>query len=64
MYKEKYEFSLDKVEGIGLFLEVEVKKIEYKKEEEIKKLFLLLEELNIDINKITTKKYNEYLEVI
>ena len=62
MYKEKYEFSLDKVEGIGLFLEVEVKKIEYKKEEEIKKLFLLLEELNIDINKITTKKYNEYLE--
>ena len=64
MYKDKYEFSLDIVEGIGLFLEVEVKRIEYKKEEEIKKLFLLLKELNIDINKITTKKYNEYLEVI
>ncbi len=63
MFKEKYEFSLDKVEDIGIFLEVEVKKIEFTKEEEVKKLFLLLKELNIDLNKITTKKYNEYLEV-
>ena len=62
MYQNKYEFSLDKVEGIGLFLEVEVKKIEFKKEEEIKKLFELLKELNIDLSKITNKKYNEYLE--
>ena len=62
MYKDKYEFSLDKVDNIGLFLEVEVKKIEFTKEKEVQKLFDLLKKLNIDINKITTKKYNEYLE--
>ena len=61
MYQNKYEFSFDKVKDIGLFLEIEVKKIENDNLVELDKLFNLLKELKIDLNLITNKKYNEYL---
>lgn len=61
LYKDKYEFSFDNVENIGLFIEIEVKKIENDKMEEIKKLMNLLEEFSIDTTSIIEKRYYDYL---
>ena len=61
LYKEKYEFSFDTVQGIGTFVEIEVKNlISY--EEEYNALFRLLGEFKIDINKIDNKRYLDYLK--
>ena len=62
LYKNKYEFAFDEVKDIGRFIEIEVKNIEYSHIEEINKLMDILNEFKIDINLITDKKYNEYLE--
>ena len=62
LYKNKYEFAFDEVKDIGKFIEIEVKNIEYDHVEEINKLMDILNEFKIDINLITDKKYNEYLE--
>lgn len=60
LYKQKYEFSFDAVQDIGIFVEVEVKNlISY--EEEYNSLFKLLDELNININNIDNKRYLDYL---
>ena len=61
LYKNKYEFAFDTVENIGIFVEIEVKNLT-SYEEEYNKLFKLLDELNIDINKIDNKRYLDYLE--
>lgn len=61
LYKEKYEFSFDNVSKLGLFIEIEIKKYDYNIEEEFKKLFELLNEFNIDINKIEVKRYPELM---
>lgn len=61
LYKEKYEFSFDNVSKLGLFIEIEIKKYDYSIEEEFKKLFELLNEFNIDINKIEVKRYPELM---
>lgn len=62
LYKNKYEFAFDEVKDIGKFIEIEVKNIEYSHIEEINKLMDIINEFKIDINLITDKKYNEYLE--
>ena len=60
MYEDKYEFSFDKVDNLGYFVEVEVKKSELSLEEEYEKLIELVNKFNIDISKITTKRYPYY----
>ena len=62
LYKNKYEFAFDEVKDIGKFIEIEVKNIEHSHIEEINKLMDIINEFKIDINLITDKKYNEYLE--
>ena len=61
LYKNKYEFSFDTVENIGIFVEIEVKNLT-SYEEEYNNLFKLLNEFNIDINKIDNKRYLDYIE--
>lgn len=60
MYEDKYEFSFDKVDNLGYFVEIEVKKPELSLEEEYEKLIELINKFNIDISKITTKRYPYY----
>ena len=62
LYKNKYEFAFDEVKDIGKFIEIEVKNIEFNNIEEINQLMNIINEFKIDINLITDKKYNEYLE--
>lgn len=66
LYKNKYEFAFDNVfveeKDIGKFVEIEVTNIEFNNIEEINQLMDIINEFQIDINLITDKKYNEYLE--
>lgn len=61
IYKDKYEFSFDDVKNIGLFIEIEVKKIEYSVIEEINNLYKILNDFNLSIDLIDNKKYYDYL---
>lgn len=61
LYKQKYEFSFDVVQDIGIFVEIEVKNLT-SYEEEYNSLFKLLDELNININNIDNKRYLDYLK--
>lgn len=61
LYKQKYEFSFDTVQDIGKFIEIEVKNLT-SYEEEYNALIKLLDELNIDINKIDNKRYLDYFK--
>ncbi len=60
LYNNKYEFSFDNVDNLGLFIEIEVKKYDLSPEEEYNNLIKLLCELGIDINLIDTKRYPDY----
>ena len=59
LYDNKYEISLDNVKDIGLFIEIEVKRIDKDKIIEYANLLQLLRYLNIDINLIDDKRYYE-----
>lgn len=61
LYDNKYEISLDNVKDIGLFIEIEVKRIDKDKIIEYANLLQLLRYLNIDINLIDDKRYYDYL---
>ena len=61
LYKDKYEFSFDDVKNIGLFIEIEVKKIEYSVIEEINNLYKILNDFSLSIDLIDNKKYYDYL---
>ena len=61
LYKDKYEFSFDDVKNIGLFIEIEVKKIEYSVIEEINNLYKILNDFSLSIDLIDSKKYYDYL---
>ncbi len=60
LYKNKYEFSFDNVENLGLFVEIEVIKYDSTPENEYKDLIKLLYEFNIDLNLIDNKRYLDY----
>ncbi len=62
MYKGKYEISFDYVLNVGLFLEIEVKRIDSDKKEEVYELMNLLNLLKLDISLIDSKRYYDYLE--
>jgi predicted adenylyl cyclase CyaB len=62
MYKNKYEFSFDEVDNLGLFIEIEVINYEYDNSKEIELLINLMKELGINIDNIETKRYPELIE--
>lgn len=61
LYKNVYEVSFDKLEGIGLFIEFEVKKVMDDKIHEYEKLMAILNELNLDIKLIDNRHYPDIL---
>ena len=63
LYKDKYEFSFDDVDNLGTYIEIELKKYEYDFDKELDLLMNLINELNIDINKIELKRYPELIEL-
>ena len=62
LYNNKYEFSFDNVENLGLYVEIELKKQEYTNEEELERLMNLIMDLSININDIETRRYPELIE--
>ena len=59
MYKnDKCEVSLDEVENLGYFIEIEVKKIESSYEEERKLLDLEAENINLNLDDIDQRGYH------
>lgn len=61
LYDDKFEISFDDVEKIGLFIEIETKRIDDDLKEEYNYLMNLLNKLHIDFNLIDNKKYCDYL---
>ena len=61
VYENKYEFSFDNVESIGLFIEIEVINQIDNFEKDTYNLLNLMKELNIDLNMIERRKYIDYL---
>ncbi len=61
VYKNKYEFSFDNVESIGLFIEIEVINQIDNFEKDTCNLLNLMKELKIDLNMIERRKYIDYL---
>lgn len=61
MYKnDKYEIALDKVENLGYFIEIEVKKIELDIEEERKLLDDEAKKLNLNLDDVDQRGYPFY----
>lgn len=61
MYKnDKYEIALDKVENLGYFIEMEVKKIEMDIEEERKLLDAEAKKLNLNLADVDQRGYPFY----
>lgn len=61
VYKNKYEFSFDNVESIGLFIEIEVINQIDNFEKDTYNLLNLMKELKFDLNMIERRKYIDYL---
>lgn len=62
LYEDKYKISFDNVKDIGLFMEIEVKKPTLSPADECNELMNLLNKFNIDISKVDTKRYPDYLK--
>lgn len=60
-YKNKYEFSFDNVENMGLFIEIEIIYQNENYEKDTYDLLNLMKELKIDLNMIERRKYIDYL---
>ena len=60
-YLNKYYFSFDNVQNIGMFIEVKIYCDNKKSESEFNDLLEILKKLNMDLNQIDTKKYIDYL---
>ena len=61
LYQNKYEIAFDNVKNLGLFIEIEIKKYDLSLEEEYNNLLKLLNDLSLDLNLISKKRYPEYL---
>ena len=62
LYEDKYKISFDIVKDIGLFMEIEVKKPTMSHADECAELMNLLNKFNIDVSKVETKRYPDYLK--
>lgn len=61
VYEDKYEFSFDNVQDIGLFIEIEIINKSNDLDNDTFELLNLMKELKIDLNMIERKKYIDYL---
>lgn len=61
IYKDKYEFSFDTIEDIGMFIEIELINKSDNFEKDFCDLLNVLEDLKIDLNIVERKKYIDYL---
>lgn len=61
IYKDKYEFSFDIIEDIGMFIEIELINKSDDFEKDFCDLLKVLEDLKIDLNIVERKKYIDYL---
>lgn len=61
IYKNKYEFSFDTIDDIGMFIEIELINKSDNYEKDFYDLLNLLKSLKIDLNLIERKKYIDYL---
>ena len=61
IYKDKYEFSFDTIEDIGMFIEIELINKSDDFERDFCDLLKVLEDLKIDLNIVERKKYVDYL---
>lgn len=61
VYKDKYEFSFDNVEGIGMFIEIELINKSENFEKDFCDLLHIMEDLKIDLNMVDNKKYIDYI---
>lgn len=61
IYKDKYEFSFDITEDIGMFIEIELINKSDDFEKDFCDLLKVLEDLKIDLNIVERKKYIVYL---
>lgn len=61
LFDNKFEIAFDDVDNIGLFIEIETKRIDSNPEEEYNQLINLLNKLNLDFNLIEKKRYCDYL---
>lgn len=61
LYKEKYAFSFDIVEEIGMFIEVKLINTSKSFEKDFYDLINILNYLKIDLNLIERKKYIDYI---
>lgn len=62
LYNDKYKISFDNVKDIGLFMEIEVKKVTLSYVDECKELIDLLNKFNLDVSRVETKRYPDYLK--
>ena len=60
-YKDKYEFSFDNVDNIGMFIEIEVIDKSNNIDKDFCELLNIMNELKIDLNMIDRKKYIDYI---
>lgn len=60
LYKEKYEFSLDSVENLGYFVEIEIKKYDQDALEEYENLLRLAKEFHLNLDNIDKRGYPYY----
>lgn len=61
LYNNKFEISFDDVKNIGLFIEIEIKKVDFNLVEEYDQLINLLNEFKLDITLIEQRRYCDYL---
>lgn len=61
LYDNKFEVALDDVENLGLFIEIETKRIDSNPKDEYDYLMNLLNKLHLDFNLIEKNRYCEYL---
>ena len=60
-YQDKYEVSLDKVDGLGYFIEIEVKETIKDYLEEYDNLLKNSKNLGLNLNNIEQKKYSQHM---
>ena len=62
IYKNKYEFSFDNVDDIGMFIEIELINKCEDFEKDFCDLLNIMEYLKIDLNMVESKKYVDYIK--
>ena len=62
VYNNKYEFSFDNVDNIGLFVEIKILDLSDNINNDMLELLSFMNKLNIDLNMIDKNNYVDYLK--